>query len=1508
MTDRAGPAGEVGSDHDVLGKFTDKARRVVVLAQEEACVLRHDHVGPEHLFLGLIGEGTSCAARALRSVGLGLEAARERVARVVGEGEQASSGYVPFSASAKELLALAWKEALPYGHGWVEPEHILLGLIRENGVVATEVLERLGAERGGAPDDDLAVQMAATDDGLIDPNLASTPALAGQLRALSLALSLLADKTGSLSWRGQEAEADRALLAITAADDPDRPSRMYFLGSSLLTIADRSGDASTLSEAVELLRAAVVTMPASNQFRAAALDGLCSGAQRLAAASDDPKLLAEATTVLGELVTGSRAAIEATPADDAARPQRMAELAYHLRLLYAQTGEAGVLAEAIRVGRDAAGQAGAEPGLRAWYLAGLARDLVVMYQATDRQVWLTEAADRARAAAALVLAHDAEGAEALDLSAMVLVYKSGLSDDVPDLEQAIHWQRAAIARAGDRAERAAYLGHFSNSLVLFSHFTAAPAALAEAIEAGRGAIAGLPPDHPERPETLNTLGNSLFAHFEQTADAAALAEAVSVSRAAVAGMSPDAPDRARYLADLADVLHGWSERRGDPAALSDAVEVSRAAVSAAPDRDPRRERCLRLLGACLLSQCERNGDMQALEESVATLRAALSGARPGHDEHVACMLLLADALRLKSDRTTGDGSRWLDEAIKLSRSAAAAAGDAAERALCLGRLGECLRERFERTGERRWLAEAVEAGREALAACPRQDPARAILLSYLSGSLRILFMETRDLSLVTQAIDYAREAIAITPADHPVIAVYQNTLLGCLLFLYARTSEVDVLIAAVAAARAAVAAMADGTPGRQDGLSNLGIALQSLAQRTGDADLMREAVHCGRAALADAPADLPARPSRLNNLAESLRNLAVLTGEASHAAEAVAAFREAAAIMPPGHPYRATALMNLGRALMAEAALDHSDAGPAEAEICLAEAGADRSASVVIRLLAWSRASMVAGRRKGGADAALAAAEAAAALLPQLAPGAMTLSDRFYWLGGISTLAAQAASAAVMAGRPGRAVELLEQTRGAATADLVDSRSGDEARLRASAPALARELELVRARLATSGDDAIGQAAVPGLRRGSDQAPLADLGRARLDAQADWDDLVARIRAADGFAAFGTTAPASELTTLASDGEIVVVYAGPDRGDALILTGDPASPVRLVPLPGLTEAAAVARADALSAACRLDAAEAGRAEWKAAQADVLDMLAWLWDTVAAPVLAATGRAAKVTRDESWPRVWWCPVGVMAELPLHCAGYHADLASDDPEVRANPRTVLDRVVSCYATTLRGLGQARERRASGTGRASRITRGAGKRMLIVTAPKIPGSDALPGATAEAEIIGSLVRGAKVLSAPVRSDVLRELRRHEMVHFACHARLNSLDPASSYLVLRDHERAPLTVADIGAEDLPGQLAFLSACDTGVTTRQFSNETVHLSGAFHVAGYQRVVGTLWPVADDAAAELSAGFYQRLTGNGAEQPRPDRAAIALHGAVRELRRRYPNAPTLWAAYTYTGI
>jgi ATP-dependent Clp protease ATP-binding subunit ClpA len=127
-------------------RFSQRARQVVVLAQEEARLLNHNYIGTEHILLGLIREGEGVAAKALESLGISLDAVRQQVEKIIGRGQQAPSGHIPFTPRAKKVLELSLREAKALGHNYIGTEHILLGLIREGSGVAAQVLVKLGAD------------------------------------------------------------------------------------------------------------------------------------------------------------------------------------------------------------------------------------------------------------------------------------------------------------------------------------------------------------------------------------------------------------------------------------------------------------------------------------------------------------------------------------------------------------------------------------------------------------------------------------------------------------------------------------------------------------------------------------------------------------------------------------------------------------------------------------------------------------------------------------------------------------------------------------------------------------------------------------------------------------------------------------------------------------------------------------------------------------------------------------------------------------------------------------------------------------------------------------------------------------------------------------------------------------------------------------------------------------------------------------------------------------------
>ncbi|HWC10321.1 MAG TPA: Clp protease N-terminal domain-containing protein [Acidimicrobiales bacterium] len=146
-------------------RFTDRARRVVVLAQEEARLLDHNYIGTEHLLLALVHEGEGVAARALEQLGISLEAVRTQVEEIIGTGGSSPSGQVPFTPRAKKVLELSLREARQLGHSYIGTEHILLGLVREGEGVAAMVLVKMGAELGRVRAQVMEVLEQAPEEG-----------------------------------------------------------------------------------------------------------------------------------------------------------------------------------------------------------------------------------------------------------------------------------------------------------------------------------------------------------------------------------------------------------------------------------------------------------------------------------------------------------------------------------------------------------------------------------------------------------------------------------------------------------------------------------------------------------------------------------------------------------------------------------------------------------------------------------------------------------------------------------------------------------------------------------------------------------------------------------------------------------------------------------------------------------------------------------------------------------------------------------------------------------------------------------------------------------------------------------------------------------------------------------------------------------------------------------------------------------------------------------------------
>ncbi|MFE3152093.1 CHAT domain-containing protein [Streptomyces sp. NPDC059218] len=1299
------------------------------------------------------------------------------------------------------------------------------------------------------------------------------------LRRHAEAMVAAFNRSGDLRNLRSAATYFRAAVARTPHGHPDRLVRLSDLGVCLRDLYARTQSQDVLAEAITTERAAL-RLARGRPGYALRVSGLEHVLGLWADHTGQPRAYAEVVQVVRE-------ALAALPPDSPERAAVLNCLAGALGREHQATGRLDTLDESLRAIREAVSLTAPGHPDRTMYLVNLGIALTTAHRRTGRPGLLEEAVETGREVVRRTPPDDPAHTDRLAGLGTALLELS-MRDREPALaEETVRIGRETLAAIPqDRPDRFRHLNHLALALHLRYVHTGHADDMEAAAEVLREAVARTPRKHPGRSEMLSLLTTTLEALFHVHDRTDVLEEFVSTAREMVAALPSEEPERAERLDQLCVLLQKLFEHTGDPERLKEAVRYGRDAVDATPRDHPRRAGRLTNVGGAL-----------------AQLHGETSGADSPH----------------------ADGTDLLRAAVACEREAVelTPVGEP-KRPQYLNNLSTALQRLFARTAHMADLEEAVEAGRESVALASPDDPNRPMYLTSLGGADRALYLRVSRMELLEEAVQAEREATALIPRTHPGRAMYLNNLASTLQVLWMRTEQPDLLDEAIEAQREAVQTTPGNHPARAGRLIGLVSLLRMHYEHTERMKVLLEAVKLAREALTLIPRDHPDAAGHLNSLAtvlliafknavssvsvqdaarfenpiegaisQLLSSLPFLDAEALD--EAVQATRDAVRLTAHDHPERGEFLLNLGHALEAKA----EEGGPSdlldEALRCYREAGDSQAATTLLRISGYRRYARVAGAIPNHARTGLQAIEDAIQLVETFAPRSLVRPDRQHQLSQLNELPGEAAAAALHAGQTVRAVELLEQTRGILAADVLAQRSAEQTRLRARAPELAERLDRLRIRLAEL--DPPSPAAGWESRGHGDAEPVGTSGRQvseeRIEAHQAWQDLVGQIRQRPEFGDFLRAPTAARLARQAQDGPVVFVSTSGTRCDALILSAEADSPVQAVPLPGLTQAKAYNQAGRLRAA-HLDAADPRIDPQRriAAQREILDVLEWLWDVVAEPVLTRVGHMACPAADEPWPRLWWCPVGIMAFLPLHAAGHHAEHRSAGGTSAL--RTVLDRVVSSYTTTVGALEHARARGADAP------------TTVVVPVPDTLDSP-LPGVHGEMRAISALVPGAHLLADPTRDKVLESLHGHQIAHFACHALADDTDPGRSRLILPDHARAPLTVTDISNLHLNGALAYLAACETSVTAPRLADEALHITAAFQLAGYRHVVGTLWSVDDRTAIELAKDFYGHLTDNGTTPPRVERSAHALHYATRRLRDRYPGTPTLWAAHTHSG-
>ncbi|MFG3023844.1 CHAT domain-containing protein [Streptomyces sp. NPDC048254] len=1063
-----------------------------------------------------------------------------------------------------------------------------------------------------------------------------------------------------------------------------------------------------------------------------------------------------------------------------------------------------------------------------------------------------------------------------------------------DLDEQVAYARlSAAARPGDHPERYGALYLLAVSLHQRAAARQALPDNTEAIATVRE-LAGL--DTQESVPAQRALPHLLLSQFLDqrlilTGDPASATEAVQAARHALSLMPADDPERGSYLTSVGAALYARHEVTQARTDLDEAIEaLSPAAARPGPGDEART---LSVLGICHYLRYDMTGDVADLEAGVRHARAAVAVMTPDDPGRPDWLGNLATALLLWHKHF--DAPEVLDEAVELMRTAAELTPVGhADRERMLGILGDALMERYTAGNAADDLEEAIAASGESVASSLPGTQGRDKSTTLLSNALRLRHGRYGDPADLDEAV---RLAEVPGPADAavPVTARALNNLGIVLLDRAGLTGSGADLDRAIDAFHRARAVAAPGSTHAVDALLNLGNALEQRYRSTGvPGDLADAVAFLRQAQVTDLTP--PKRRMVLINLAKALALRCAVDGSVGDLDEAADALRDALATLPPGHarrphylsaygtvltdrwertrtradldeavgllraaveasassdPRRGGYCLNLGVALEDRYRLTGREQDRAEAvEVSRAAAGAAVSAADV-RVRAARRASALAWEH-GDVEGALSAARQAVGLLPLLAWRGIPRADQERRLSLPAGLASEAAAFAVAAGRAELAVELLEQGRSVMWAQLLDTRE-DLTALTAVRPDLAERLGEVRTALDTQADYD-----VTGLEPPADRTVLARR----------WDQLVAEVRELPGFQGFLRPRSFAELAEAAVAGPVVLVNFSVLRSDALVVRD---GAVRVVPLPGLDAERLVEYLDDVFAT--FEEPPSSLASVVRAHLTVTGLLEWLWTAVTGPVLDAVGPV---------PRMWWCPTGLLAFLPLHAA-----LRPSSGEC------ALDLVVSSYTPTLRDLITARRGSAPGD-----------PRLLVVSMPRTPGAPDLavePETDTLRELFGAR---ATLLTGPdaTRQRVLDRLGVHPWVHFACHGRQDLAEPSRNALMLHDEPLEVLDVARLRSAD--AELAFLSACRTASGGAALPDEAIHLAASLRTAGFRHVLGTLWPIYDAVAPQVSQGVYTALAA-GAET---SQTGVLLHRAVQRLRDAATgHSPVVWAPYIHIG-
>ncbi|KAJ7474973.1 CHAT domain-containing protein [Mycena latifolia] len=1010
-------------------------------------------------------------------------------------------------------------------------------------------------------------------------------------------------------------------------------------------------------------------------------------------------------------------------------------------------------------------------------------------------------------------------------------------------------------------------------------------------EISKAAVAVTPAGHPAKPTLLNNLGSSLSRRFEWLGELTDLNESVTTFKAAVSLTSEGHPDIHAHLNNLGNSLLTRFKRLGDLTDLNESVTTFKAAVSLTPERHPDMPSCLDNLGSSLFRRFEQLGDLTDLNESVTKRKAAVSLTPEGHPDMPSRLNNLAYSLSHQFERL-GDLTDLNESVTKQKAAVEMTPAGHPGKPSRLNNLASSLGRRFERLGDLTDLNESVTTFKAAVSLTPEGHPGMPSCLNNLAISLSRRFEQLGDLTDLNESVTTFKAAVSLTPEGHPDMPSYLNNLGSSHFRCFERLGDLTDLNESVSTFKAAVVMTPVGHLAKPSRLSNLASSLSRRFEWLGDLTDLNESVTTFKVAISLIPQGHPDMPSQLNNFGTALHTRFKRLGNLTDLIESVSTFKAAVSLTPEGHPNKPTWLCNLGNCLYQRfnRLKDPGDWEEMLLQYSCAASSPTGSAQTRFKASAiWAHHAHTYQH-----SSTLHAYATAIDLVPQVAWLGLSISDRHHQLLKAGQLVRDAASAAIEAHEYSKAVEWLEQGRSVIWGQVLTLRTPVDD-LHMVHPKLAAELVSISNLLETSGT-----------RNGIETAgfepsqSLQATARQYHDHAVRRDKLLQQIRGLPGFEQFLLPKPISELSAAAKNGPVVLLNTSSYHSDALILIPGVGDEVMHVPLPDFTLDQAQHLTEALGSlvrgAARSERLEGLHEDELPPDKEFSRILSALWMKIVKPVL--DGLAFTNPSYQHPGRIWWCPTGPLAFLPIHAAGHYGQEAAFGSKLS-------DFLISSYTPSLSALIEGfRVKQESQDG----------IQLLAVAQPSAVGQNSIPGTIKEIASIEQLAqRVIPVLRlerdmATVES-VQKGMRESRWAHFACHGIQDIFVPTNSALLLAGSSK--LTLSDIIQLQLPhADLAFLSACQTATGSKNLQDESVHLTAGMLLAGYRGVIGTMWSIMDADGPQVAADIYAHLFKTS--PPDSTRAAEALHLAVQKLRDSDRAGGTKsfsrWVPFIHVGV